>query len=97
MGSYIDPKLTASALGQAAAVLLWTLLATFVERVAQMPAETVVIVTGATGLLLSLPFGYLIPNASSPLPADRRPGEVEPMSADEIAALAQAGREAGGK
>lgn len=89
---YIDPKLTASALGQAASILIWTLLATFVERVAQMPAETLVTVVGATGLLLSLPFGYKVRNGSSPLPEDQRPGEPEPMSAAEVQAFLEAER-----
>lgn len=94
---YVDPKLTAASLGTAAATLLWTLLATFVGAVAAMPAETLAVVTGATALLLSIPAGWAIRNAASPLPADQRPGEVEPLTPGQVAALEQADREARGQ
>lgn len=66
----LDPKLTAAGLGQTASILLWTLLATFVSAVAGMPAETLAVVVGATGLLLSLPFGYVVRNDASPPPVE---------------------------
>jgi hypothetical protein len=75
----VDPKLTASALGQAASTILWTLLLVLWDGLREglltvgaegIPdasgAGIVAVLVGSTGLLLSVPFGYMVRNAASP-------------------------------
>lgn len=88
----IDSKAGAGAIGAAAATLLWTLLAAFVDRVAQMGPETLVTVTGATATLFAAVLAYMVPNAASPIPAERRGGSPEPLSPDELAAVMETER-----
>ena len=64
-GLALDPKLTAAGLGQAASIIIWVLLAAFLGPVAALGAETLVILVGNSGLLLSIPFGWFVPNAAS--------------------------------
>ena len=83
----IDAKAAAGTIGAAAATLLWTLLAALVDRVADLGPETLATVTGATAILLAGVLAYRTPNAASPIPADLRPGSVEPVSPEEIARM----------
>ena len=88
----IDSKAAAGTVGAAAATLLWTLLAAFVDRVAEMGAETLTTVTGATATLLAFAFAYLIPNAASPIPAEQRGGSPEPLTPAELRDVMEAER-----
>lgn len=101
MGTYIDPKLASGAgVGPAAAVVLWIVLyMTFgtVRTFAEDDPLTFGLLITATGALFGGLLGYWTRNAASPLPADTKPGAVEPVAGDELhAMLADPERFAGG-
>jgi hypothetical protein len=57
----LSPKVTAAAAGAAAATIVWTLIATFAPGTFDETAITSL--TGATGTLLAVVFGYFIRDA----------------------------------
>lgn len=102
----LDPKLSASGLGQAASTILWVLLLALIPdlRDALLSVGTdgipdaagtsiVAVLVGATGLLFSIPFGWWVKNAASPVEGDgasfaasieERVAEVEGAPADVV-------------
>lgn len=61
----IDPKAAAAAVGAALAGILWTLLAIFVGRIGELPAETITGLTGSTALVFTIALAYMVPNLAS--------------------------------
>lgn len=61
----IDPKAAAGTVGGALALLVWSLLAAFVDAVAAMNPETLVLVTGATATVFTAVLAYCVPNLGS--------------------------------
>lgn len=63
----IDPKAAAGTVGGALALLVWTLLASFVEAIRDMPAETLATCVAATATIATAVLAYLTPNLASML------------------------------
>ena len=63
----IDPKAAAGTMGGALALLVWTILAAFVDAVHDLSPETLVTLTGATATVLTGLLAYFTPNLASKL------------------------------
>lgn len=70
----IDPKAAAGTVGGALALLVWTLLASFVEAIRDMPPETLATCVAATATIATAFLAYVTPNLASRL--RERLGEV---------------------
>lgn len=85
----IDSKAAAGTIGAAVAVLVWTLLAAFVDAVKEMDPQALATASTATATILAAVLAYLTPNEASPLPGDGVGASPEPMTALEVAREAE--------